>query len=50
MACWLGFGFRVLKPGQSQLQAMTFGLAWLGLYGLAWLGFWPEAGPCTTLA
>jgi hypothetical protein len=37
VACWLGFGF--WKPSQSQLQAMTFGLAWLGLYtsGLAWL-------------
>jgi hypothetical protein len=49
MACWLGFGFWNLKPGQSQLQANTFGLAWLGLYGLAWLGFWPEAKPCTSL-
>jgi hypothetical protein len=49
MACWLGFGFWNPKPGQCQLQAMTFGLAWLGLYGLAWLGFWPEAKPCTSL-
>ena len=49
MACWLGFSFWILKPGHSQLQAMTFGLAWLGLCGLAWLGFWPEAKPWTTL-
>jgi hypothetical protein len=49
MACRLGFGFWNLKPGQSQLQATGFGLAWPGLYGLAWLGFWLEAKPCTSL-
>ena len=33
MACWLGFGFWILKPGH--IQAMKFGLAWPGLaFGL----------------
>jgi hypothetical protein len=46
----LALAFKKSKPSQSQLQANTFGLAWLGLCGLAWLGFWPEAKPCTSLA
>jgi len=45
----LALAFKKSKPSQSQLQANTFGLAWLGLCGLAWLGFWPEAKPCTSL-
>jgi hypothetical protein len=36
---WLGFGFKNSKPSPSQLQAMTFGLAWPWLFwpSLAWL-------------
>ena len=35
MAWAFGLAFKKSRPGQSQLQANTF--------GLAWLGFWPEA-------
>ena len=41
--------FRYIKPGQSRLQAITFGPVWPGLFwpGLAWLLAWSWAGNIT---